>query len=365
MSSWLAATPRRSPTLSNSSSTTLEVLARELERPGVAMQTPDAVVRGAALALQTQPKRERQHLAERQQRFVGAAELHEHVAVIVQGVETAPRVVLTEQLETAPVVIVGALLRVLRAREAARIDVREGRARETAGQLEVAREHCGVFLLASHVVLLREPIGDRLVTATARRRRYHLRDALALQVVLEDVLDLAGERRVWQAQHVVALHEIGERALDLAHVALGFGVPQVGRAAIHARERHQATQPKYAAHRRGVLEQALRSTAESTASRAATASSTVSGSRAWFRRSRSTFHSGVRRRIARVRAARRSRGKSAPCVRAKARDFRPPCRAPPRAGRSGGPPSHGVSKRLHDRSRIAGRNRPELDQIVA
>jgi hypothetical protein len=77
----------------------IEVTGRHLERPRVAVEPPDAIVSGAALALEPEAVRETEHLAERGEGLVGASEHDEHVAVIVQGVDAAAGVVVAEQLE--------------------------------------------------------------------------------------------------------------------------------------------------------------------------------------------------------------------------------------------------------------------------
>ena len=137
----------------------------------------------------------------------------------------------------------------------ARLEVRIRGAAQAARLLQVPSQHRAVLFGVPRAVLLREPIGDGLVITAERRRGREPRHRLTLEVVLEHVLGLVGERAVRQPQQVVALDQRREVLLQDERVALGLFVPILGRVAVDAPEREQRAPPEHATHGRGVLEQ--------------------------------------------------------------------------------------------------------------
>ena len=85
-------------------------------------------------------------LLQRRQGFVGAAKQQQHVAHVVQGVDTAARVVAAEQRKALLVVFVGLFCGKMLARDVASFEVRKRGARQAARVLEV-------------------PVGDRMLTS--------------------------------------------------------------------------------------------------------------------------------------------------------------------------------------------------------
>ena len=83
-SSTVRAMPRSSFESSKRPSADSRLELRVVEATGVAVESTDARVRGAALGLQVQAVRADEHLVERVERLVVAAEHLEHVAVVVE-----------------------------------------------------------------------------------------------------------------------------------------------------------------------------------------------------------------------------------------------------------------------------------------
>ena len=70
------------------------------------------------------------------------------------------------------------------------------------------REHPQVLLVRPDVLAEGEPLRDRLVVSPLLRAGDELQELLALEVVLEDVLLVARERAVREAQDVVAIGQL-------------------------------------------------------------------------------------------------------------------------------------------------------------
>ncbi len=192
-----------------------QLAARLLESPRLAVQAPDARVRRASLAAQVEPPGAGEHLLERPEGLVVASERLQYVAVVVERPQAQVLVrliALVEKLEALREELGGLRVRVARAGHVARLHVRRRGERGGPALLAVAREHLEVLLARVGALPEAQPLGDGLVVATRRSRGREADEGLALEVVLEDVLLVARERAVGEAQDVVALDQL-RRAL--------------------------------------------------------------------------------------------------------------------------------------------------------
>jgi len=106
------------------------------------------------------------------------------------------------------------------------------------------------------VVLERQPVGDDGVVALPRARGGHLDEGLPLEVVLEDVLLVAGERAVGQAQEVILVDEADEHLADRRGVGRHLRVPDLRRRVVLPVNGEERAEPEHAPHRRRPLEEA-------------------------------------------------------------------------------------------------------------
>ena len=329
-----------------------ELAARFVEAPRLAVEAPDARVRRAALAPQIEPPRARR--ASRRRRGTPRRCARAPGARRRGGAAPSARRSssawshCSRSCEALRVELGGLGVGVARARDVARLDVRRRRRAPprppSRGGAPASR---GTPRCASTLLAEREPLGDGPVVAARRRRRRQPHERLALEVVLEDVLLVAGEGAVGQAQDVVALDEVrrgaGGRRRRPRRLA---AFPHLRRRLASCRwiatsPPSQKTPPIAAARSRS-----SRSSGASAAMRACTASSTVSGSfteasfSAWtLQRSSLEVVGRLEHAACRGRCGPSARG--APGCRPRAS---PPRRRAPRRPR---PPPHGARRSLH------------------
>ncbi len=127
----------------------------------------------------------------------------------MQGVDAHDDILVTQQVETARVVLGGSAVRVARAGAVARHDEVPRSLPRRAALLVVLREHVALLLGPLGETEL-EPLGDHEVEAPEVRLVRETMQRLALEVVLERVLHLAPERRIGKLEDVVSLCEARE-----------------------------------------------------------------------------------------------------------------------------------------------------------
>src|SRR6185312_17555437 len=162
--------------------------------------------------------------------------VEEDVAVVVEGVDAAPREGVAEQPEALLVVLAGPRGGVARPRLVPGVEVGEPGPERVAGQLPVARQHGHVLVAVARGVLVLQPVGDGPVVALRRARAGAARDGVALPGVPEDVLVRAGEARLGLLDDVLALPQLGEGLGAVDRVPVGLLVPELRPVAAEALE---------------------------------------------------------------------------------------------------------------------------------
>ncbi len=108
--------------------------------------------------------------------------------------------------------------------------------------------------MGPHVLAEGEPLRDRLVVPSLLRSGHQLQELLAFEVMLEDVLLVAGESTVREAEDVVAIGELLQDGTELREVACLTGSPDPRRCDFEPTDREEPTEPEDAPHRRRPLE---------------------------------------------------------------------------------------------------------------
>jgi len=229
-----------------------EVAQSLVEPPRLPVHATDAVVRGARLVEAVHAPGQRAHPLERLECSSGLASGLLDVSQVVQQLHGKDRLGIVEALEglreeaDRPAEGVAGARRVARAEPVHRCLL------QPAALLEVSGDHVEL-LLAPLLELVLEPLGEVGVVALERGRVGHPADHLALQVVLEGVLHVTGERGVGDLHDVVALDQAIEQLADLDRDVLG-APPDGWRLEIEAAEGHEASQPEHRSHAQGLLE---------------------------------------------------------------------------------------------------------------